>query len=441
MSDVKSHFFQRNSKFTSRTTLITQRVLCTANLQTQTLESKTPLISSNPTFQKKKINLSAKIIQNINQVNQKEWDALVSSQEEFNPFVSWDFLNVLETSQSACGARGWLPQHIVVRNDKGELQGCCPIYLKTHSYGEYVFDRAWANVAHRMNQKYYPKLQSCVPFTPVTGPRMMIADSSDKVVVQKAIVKSLEMIATELGMSSVHVTFNPKEESRNMQRNGWMNRYGIQYHWNNNNYTDFDDFLMSLKSNKRKSIRQERKSIGKQGLDVRVLVGDEIKSHHWDAFYTFYLDTSDRKWGSAYLTRDFFANLGDALGDKVVLVVAYERNELVAGALNLKGDKALFGRNWGCRYGSMYKNLHFEVCYYKAIEFAIEQGLQRVEAGAQGEHKIQRGYVPTITHSSHFIADPTLRSVIQRYLNSERLDIQWTMNVLKQESSPYKNAN
>eukprot|EP01026_Neomeris_dumetosa_P032979 TRINITY_DN2621_c0_g1_i10.p2 TRINITY_DN2621_c0_g1~~TRINITY_DN2621_c0_g1_i10.p2 ORF type:complete len:307 (-),score=34.20 TRINITY_DN2621_c0_g1_i10:295-1215(-) len=205
-------------------------------------------------------------------------------------------------------------------------------------------------------------------------------------------------------------------------------------------YSNFEDFLSHMKSSKRKSIRQERKSIAKQGLEVKVLVGEEIKSHHWDVFYEFYLDTIDRKWGQAYLTRDFFANLGMALGDNVVLIVAYEGDEMIAGALNLKGDKALFGRNWGCKFGRTYKNLHFEVCYYKALEFAIELGLERVEAGAQGEHKIQRGYIPQMTYSSHYIVDPQLRSIIKRYLGNEQLDIQWTLDVLKQEASPYKQA-
>lgn len=419
-------------------------------------------------------------------VGKEEWDACATSGVEVNPFVLHDFLHAVEASKSAVKEEGWLPQHVLVRNAAGELLGCCPMYLKGNSYGEYIFDNNWANAYQRMLMKpYYPKMLVGVPFTPVPGPRLLVKQGPHATEVRRILADSLKKVADQFGVSSLHINFTSTEEFEELgSEHGYLQRTGIQYHWYNQDvsrsllgstggstdegegeggmpgsegeggpgegvmYNSFDDgdgsFLMSLRQSKRKSIRQERKKAAAEGLRFLRLTGDDIKPHHWDAFYKFYMNTTDRKWGTAYLTRRFFTELGERMGDRVLLVLAETADgapghgKPVAGALNLIGSHALFGRNWGCIFGDRVPNLHFELCYYQALEFAIERGLQRVEAGAQGEHKMQRGYIPSLTYSLHYLPDPGFSGVVDRYLQQERAEIDYTIAVLRQEASPYK---
>ncbi len=354
----------------------------------------------------------------IDEVSAAAWDACAGAQ---NPFVSHAFLNALERSGSAVPDRGWQPQHLVVPDLNGGLLGAAPLYLKGHSYGEYVFDWGWADAYERAGGSYYPKLQVCVPFTPVPGPRLLVRPGAEAEAVSAALIAGLTEVAERSQVSSLHVTFCEPAEWRQLGDAGFLQRTGRQFHWENRGYDSFDAFLGSLASRKRKMIRKERRKVAESGITLRALRGEAIEPRHWDAFHRFYLATADRKWGSPYLTRDFFHQLGEALAERVVLVVAEDRGELTAAALNLVGEDALYGRNWGAL--GDYRFLHFEACYYQAIEFAIEHGLARVEAGAQGEHKIQRGYMPVQTYSAHWIADPGLRDAVESYLAQERREI------------------
>ncbi|BDA46053.1 hypothetical protein COCOBI_08-1450 [Coccomyxa sp. Obi] len=389
------------------------------------------------------LNIQAQVISSIDQVSQSEWDECASGADEMNPFLLWSFLNALEVSRSAVKEEGWLPHHILLRSSEtNQLLACVPLYLKDHSYGEYVFDNSWAVLASRLGQRYYPKFQAAVPFTPVTGPRILVRDASLRKVMTKAAAQTLMQLTDEYNISGAHITFNLPEEGDAFSELGFLRRTGIQYHWANNGYDSFDGFLMDLKQSKRNNIRKERRSIAKEGLSLHRLTGSEIKSDHWDAFYKFYINTTDRKWGQAYLTREFFQVLGETMPEQVLLVMAEDGSgRPVAGALNLIGSHALFGRNWGCAHGDEIKHLHFEVCYYQALEAAIERGLARVEAGAQGEHKLQRGYLPSLTHSSHYISNPLLRAAIGNYLAQERQQIDYTMEALLQHVSPYKSLD
>lgn len=391
----------------------------------------------------------------IDKVDREQWDRVATSGGEVNPFLLWDFLSALEASQSAVLKKGWLPQHIVMYDEQGDLVGCCPLYLKAHSYGEYVFDQSWAEYYAMLGGRYYPKLQSCVPFTPVSSQRLLVKPGQHQDIIVRAMGETLIALADALKLSSLHLTFNSAEEWSLLAPLGFLQRTGIQYHWDNRGYQTFDDFLGDLKQSKRKSIRQERKSVSKQGLRVRQLRGREISSSHWDKFYHYYLNTVDKKWGTAYLTREFFHRVGEALGDRVLLMVAEdnqkgtsmgggltqssnEASSMVAGALNFLGSHAVYGRNWGCDEDLEVKNLHFELCYYQAIEAAISLGLPRVEAGAQGEHKLQRGYLPSRTYSSHYIRDPVLRSVVKRFLDREKMQVDYEWQTLTVVASPFK---
>lgn len=385
--------------------------------------------------------LRLQVVPSISEVKQADWDACAIAGGEMNPFLLWSFLNALEESGSAVKAQGWIPQHVLLYDDStSELMGCVPLYLKTHSYGEYVFDHSWASTHMRCGLPYYPKLQSCVPFTPVTGNRLLVKPGPNAAAVTKALAKGLLELTDQFAVSSLHLTFNTAEESNALADVGYLQRSGIQYHWENRGYTTFEDFLADLKQSKRKNIRQERKSVANAGLKVKRLTGDDIKPAHWEAFYQGYINTTDRKWGQAYLTHDFFHCLGQAMSEKVLLVMAEDADtgKPMAGALNLIGSDALFGRNWGCMYGSAIKNLHFELCYYQAIEAAIERGLSRVEAGAQGEHKIQRGYLPSLTYSSHYIRDGRVSAAIEDYLRRENHQIMYQLDGLTMQASPYK---
>jgi predicted N-acyltransferase len=366
--------------------------------------------------------VTVKLLGAIDEVSAEAWDACAGASGSCaNPFVSHGFLNALERSGSVTAEQGWQPRHLVVPARGGGLLGAVPLYLKSHSYGEYVFDWGWADAYERAGGTYYPKLQACVPFTPVTGPRLLVRPGAEAEAVSAALVSAMAEVAQRYQVSSLHVTFCEQAEWARFGKAGFLQRTGRQFHWENRGYDSFDDFLGSLASRKRKMIRKERRKVAESGITLRALRGEAIEPRHWDAFHRFYISTADRKWGSAYLTRDFFHRLGEAMADRVVLVVAEDRGELTAAALNLLGDDALYGRNWGSL--GDYRFLHFEACYYQAIEYAIEHGLARVEAGAQGEHKIQRGYMPVETYSAHWIADPGLRDAVENYLDHERRQI------------------
>ncbi len=348
--------------------------------------------------------------------------------------MSHAFLSALEDSGSAGARTGWLPQHAVLRDDAGVVLAVAPMYAKSHSYGEYVFDHGWAHALERAGGDYYPKLQVAVPFSPVPGPRLLRRPNAS--VPLRALAGALAQACGELGLSSVHVTFCTEAEWDILGESKWLRRIGMQFHWENAGYADFDEFLGALASRKRKVLRRERRDANAAGLTFRALAGDEITERYWDAFYRFYRGTVDRKWGSAYLTRRFFSLLSERLGRKVVLMVAENQGTPVAGALNLAGADALYGRNWGCR--GEWPFLHFELCYYRAIEWAIEHGLSRVEAGAQGRHKIQRGYLPRLTYSAHWIANPALRRAVADFLKHETPMIRAEIEALA-EQSPFRN--
>lgn len=377
--------------------------------------------------------LTLKAIPRLAAIDAAAWDACAGAD---NPFVSHAFLSALEDSRSASGEEGWLPQHLVVEDAAGVVQAVAPVYVKSHSYGEYVFDWSWANAYAQAGGRYYPKVQCAVPFTPVTGPRLMVRpDAADPALLRRALAGGMVTLAERLGASSVHVTFPTLDEAKTLEDEGMLLRMGVQYHWENQGYASFDDFLDTLASRKRKDIRKEREKAAATGIRLHTLTGADITPRHWDAFHRFYMATSDRKWGNPYLTREFFTLLGERLGDRVVLVMGEDDGRLVCGALNLRGGDALYGRNWGSL--GDYRFLHFEACYYRALDYAIDHGLARVEAGAQGEHKIKRGYLPRPTWSAHWIADPGFRDAVARFLRQERAAMEAEMTALA-DLAPYR---
>lgn len=375
--------------------------------------------------------LSVAVAARIDEVGPADWDACAGSD---NPFVSHAFLSCLEDSGSATAKTGWLPQHLLVREAGGRLIAAAPLYLKSHSYGEYVFDHGWADAYQRAGGRYYPKLQGCVPFSPVPGPRILVRPDAPAGT-RDIVIEGLLAVAREHKVSSLHITFPTEAEYDALGAAGFLQRLGVQFHWENQGYGSFDDFLAALSSRKRKQIRKERREATESGLDIRTLTGPEITRRHWDAFNRFYLSTVDRKWGSAYLTRRFFDLLGERLPERVVLVVAERDGEPVAGALNLRGADALYGRNWGSTEDCKF--LHFEACYYRAIDYAIAHGLKRVEAGAQGTHKIQRGYLPQKTFSAHWIRDRNFADAVSHFLDRERLGMEREIESLA-AFSPFK---
>ena len=357
--------------------------------------------------------LTLTLHKHIAEIPAADWNACAGGA---NPFVSHGFLSAVEDSGSANARTGWLPQHAVLRDDSGRVVAAAPMYAKSHSYGEYVFDHGWAHAFERAGGKYYPKLQVASPFSPVPGPRLLTRPDSG--IEPDLLAQALAQACQQLGMSSVHATFCTEAEWAALGAAGWLQRIGVQFHWSNDNYASFDDFLGALSSRKRKVLRRERRDANNCGLEYVALRGPEISKRDWAAFYKFYTSTVDRKWGSAYLTEGFFPLLGERLGDAVVLMLARHNGVAVAGALNLVGADTLYGRNWGCK--GDWPFLHFELCYYRAIDFAIAHGLKRVEAGAQGEHKIQRGYLPVPTYSAHWIAHAGLRQAVADFLEHER---------------------
>jgi uncharacterized protein len=353
----------------------------------------------------------------------------------FNPFVSYAFLSALEESGCISGRTGWAPLHVLVEDAQQHLVAAAPCYLKSHSLGEYVFDHAWADAYARAGGRYYPKLQVSVPFTPVTGPRLLVAPEAAAAPARATLINGLRALCAETKASSIHLTFLARRDSERLAEAGFLQRTDQQFHWFNQGFGTFDDFLAALASRKRKTIKRERRDALANGVTVEWLTGREITEAHWDAFFAFYMDTGSRKWGRPYLNRTFFSLIGERLRERILLVMAKRAGRYIAGAINFIGDMALYGRNWGCIEDHPF--LHFELCYYQAIEFAIARGLSRVEAGAQGEHKLARGYRPVTTFSAHELADPALRRAVACYLESERHYIAAALDEL-QSATPFR---
>ena len=335
-----------------------------------------------------------------------------------NPFVSHDFLSSLQQAKCVGGRTGWQPRHLLAETADGTLLGCAPCYVKSHSQGEYVFDHGWAEAFEHAGGQYYPKLQVSVPFTPATGPRLLARPGPMADQVRGALAE----ITTASELSSAHVTFLTEAEWTLLGKRGYLLRTDRQFHWENAGYATFDDFLGALASRKRKSIRRERKEALAPGIDVHWLTGKDLTENVWDAFFRFYMDTGSRKWGRPYLTREFFSIVGEKMGDRILLMMAKRAGQWIAGAINFLGADTIYGRNWGAVEHHPF--LHFELCYYQAIDYAIANSLKRVEAGAQGEHKLARGYMPHTTYSAHFIANPGLRRAVAEYLAREQAYVQ-----------------
>ena len=358
--------------------------------------------------------VTARIADGIAAIPADEWDACAGIA---NPFVGHAFLSILESSGSARARTGWQPIPIIVDGPDGKPAAIAPAYAKSHSQGEYVFDHAWADAWERAGGKYYPKLQVAVPFTPAPGPRLLLRDAAQA----PALIAAIEAVTDQHKLSSAHATFVCPEQVPYFEAAGWLIREGTQFHWRNDGYATFDDFLNALSSRKRKAIRKERAG-AVDGLTIRHVTGSDITEADWDAFWVFYQDTGARKWGQPYLTRQFFSLLGEAMADRVLLILAEREGRPIAGALNLIGADTLYGRYWGCTEDVPF--LHFELCYYQAIDAAVARGLGTVEAGAQGEHKLARGYVPVPTWSAHYIPDPGFRRAIGDFLIRERASVE-----------------
>ena len=371
--------------------------------------------------------ITARMVEGVSAIPAADWNACAGTG---NPFVGHAFLSALEESGSVDARSGWQPLPVVVDGADGHPLGIAPSYAKSHSQGEYVFDHAWADAWERAGGRYYPKLQIAAPFTPVPGPRLLLRDAA----AAPALIAALEAVTDRHQLSSAHATFIAPDQVPLFEAAGWLIRQGTQYHWRNQGYAGFDDFLAQLSSRKRKAIRKER-AAAVAGLTIRHLVGAEIGEREWDAFWGFYQDTGSRKWGRPYLTRGFFPLLGEKMGNRVLLILAERDGQPIAGALNLIGDDAIYGRYWGCIEEVRF--LHFELCYYQAIDAAIARGLATVEAGAQGEHKLARGYAPVATFSAHYLPDPGFRRAVADFLEREREAIEQDRAFLSQ-MTPFK---
>ena len=356
----------------------------------------------------------ARIAAGVAELPREQWDACAGAD---NPFVSWDFLSALERSGSVGEGTGWQPLPLMIDGADGRIAAAAPLYAKSHSQGEYVFDHGWADAWERAGGRYYPKIQIAAPFSPVPGPRLLLRDRS----LAPALIAGIETLVERNHLSSAHATFVAPDQVGDFEAAGWLIREDSQFHWSNRGYGSFDDFLADLSSAKRKNIRKER-ARAVEGLDIVHLTGPDLTEAHWDIFWDFYQDTGARKWGTPYLTRSFFSLLGETMADRVLLMLALRDGRAVAGALNLIGADTLYGRYWGCN--EEVPNLHFELCYYQAIDVAIARGLARVEAGAQGGHKLARGYAPEPTFSAHFIPDAGFRRAVADFLTAERAGVQ-----------------
>ena len=373
---------------------------------------------------------TATILPHIRDISAADWDALIPVGN--HPFLSHRFLLALEESGSATSETGWAPRHIWVEDETGQAIGAAPLYVKSHSQGEYVFDHAWANALMRAGMNYYPKLQCSVPFTPAKGPRLLANTAEGK----QAVAGAIMQVCSEWDMSGVHLTFLQDEDRAVLANLGFAAREDRQFHFINRGYSDFDEFLGSLASRKRKNIRKERKA-AQAGVSIKRLIGDDLKDEHWDVFYRCYLDTGERKWGRPYLTRKFFDIMQQTMRDDICLVIAEMEGTPIAAALNYIGSEALYGRNWGSLIHKPF--LHFELCYYQAIEAGLELGLPRVEAGAQGEHKLARGYEPVVTHSAHWLTHPGLMKGVEDYLIREREAVEQEVDILAKHTPFRKN--
>ncbi|MGE4321409.1 MAG: GNAT family N-acetyltransferase [Sphingobium sp.] len=369
----------------------------------------------------------ARIVEGVATLPRDEWDACAGTA---NPFMRWDFLTALEQSGSVGPGTGWQPLPIVIDGEDGRIAAAAATYGKSHSQGEYVFDHGWADAWQRAGGHYYPKIQLAAPFSPVPGPRLLLRDAGQA----PALIAGIQTLVERNGLSSAHATFVESGQIDQFREAGWLIREDSQFHWTNRGYRDFADFLDELSSARRKNIRKERER-AVAGLDIVHLTGPAITEAHWDIFWHFYQDTGARKWGRPYLTRSFFSILGQTMGDHLLLILALRDGRPIAGALNLIGGEALYGRYWGCVED--VPNLHFELCYYQAIDIAIARGIGRVEAGAQGEHKLARGYAPEPTYSAHFIPDPGFRRAVADFLASERTGVRRERAWLA-EQAPFK---
>ena len=369
-----------------------------------------------------------------------EWDSLAgtsgaSQAAAYNPFISFDFLQILEESRCATTKTGWQGHHLRLEAPDGSLLGALPCYAKSHSQGEYVFDHGWADAFERAGGQYYPKLQASIPFTPATGPRLLVREGSDAYAVKSALAEGLRAVAERAGVSSAHVTFAEEGDMVALEDAGFLRRADQQFHFFNEGFSTYDDFLATLASRKRKALKKERREALASDITIDRLTGRDLTEAVWDDFFAFYTDTGNRKWGRPYLTRTFFSLIGERMADDVLLVMARRGGKYIAGAINFIGSDTLFGRNWGCIEDHPF--LHFEVCYHQAIDFAIERKLKVVEAGAQGEHKLARGYRPVMTQSAHYITHPGLRNAIADYLQRERREVA-RMGEYLEEHGPFR---
>lgn len=386
--------------------------------------------------------LTLRVEKSFQSIGSDRWSTLSGTRRgggtPYNPFISHAFLSSLEESGSATAKSGWLGHHVLMETEAGDLLGAVPAYLKNHSQGEYVFDHGWADAFERAGGQYYPKLQCSIPFTPATGPRLLSADGQDAPRVKRNLAAGLTEITRQLGVSSAHVTFAPEAELGYFGEAGFLHRTDQQFHFINQGYANHEEFLAELSSSKRKNLRKERRSALDNGISIDWLTGSDLTEDIWDQFFTFYMDTGSRKWGRPYLTRSFYSLIGERMAEDVLLVMAKREGRYVAGAINFIGEDCLYGRHWGCVEDHPF--LHFEVCYHQAIDFALAHGLKRVEAGAQGEHKLARGYLPVTTHSAHYIAHPGLRRAIEDYLARERQEVAYVSEYLT-EHSPFKKGD
>ncbi|MCB1384573.1 MAG: N-acetyltransferase [Nitratireductor sp.] len=378
-----------------------------------------------------------RIVDRFGEIDAKTWDALANppGTTDYNPFVSHAFLSALEDSGSAVAQTGWQGQHLLLEDGDGRVLAALPCYAKNHSQGEYVFDHGWAEAFHRAGGEYYPKLQCSVPFTPAAGPRFLTGTAANADVMIRALLGGLAQLTERLQASSAHITFMPQDQWQIARDSGLLSRIDQQFHWLNQGYRDFGGFLETLSSRKRKNIRKERMAALETGIEIEWLTGSDLTEAVWDRFFEFYMDTGSRKWGRPYLTRSFFSLVGERMRDRILLVMARRHGRHIAGAINFLGGDCLYGRHWGCIED--HPCLHFEVCYYQAIDYAIAHGLARVEAGAQGEHKLARGYEPVTTYSAHYIRHPALRRAVADYLEQERLHVRAEQDYLR-DHLPYR---
>ncbi|MEP3628789.1 MAG: GNAT family N-acetyltransferase [Hyphomicrobiales bacterium] len=376
------------------------------------------------------------IVQSLSDIDKDQWDACANPNgQPYNPFVSYDFLHALEQSGSAVADTGWLGQHMILKDADGQATGVMPCYLKNHSQGEYIFDHGWADAFERAGGRYYPKLQVSVPFTPVSGPRLLARPGPDAKEIRAVLASAAAERARSLGASSIHATFIEESEWDEFGEFGYLQRTDQQFHFVDEGYENFDGFLAALSSRKRKQLKKERREALSNHITIEWVTGADITEDHIDQFFEFYLDTGARKWGTPYLTREFFSLLIERMADKVLFIFARRHDDIIAGALNMIGSDTLYGRYWGCVEDHPY--LHFEVCYYQAIDYALAHGLKRVEAGAQGGHKLVRGYIPIKTYSAHWIANPSFRDAIAHYLEQERKQVDFENEMLA-ERTPFK---